>query len=181
MSGTYHTIKKMENEGALLVYSGEVNPDIISRLLQLAEDKLDALEITGGVRKRVFHILVECLQNLYHHAETVVVPGNNLPSRDSVVQLRRDDEAFYVETGNYLLTAVKEKLTDHLSKINSLSKEQVREYYKNIMTDNGFTAKGGAGLGFIDIARKSEEPLQYNFIDLSNDVCFFEFSAKIKI
>lgn len=171
----------MENEGALLVFSGEVNPDIISRLLQLAEDKLDALEIVGNVRKRVFHILVECLQNLYHHAETVVLPGNLAPTRDSVVQLRRDEEAFYVETGNYLITQAKDKLASHLLKINSLTKEQVREYYKNIMSENGFTAKGGAGLGFIDIARKSEEPLQYNFIELGNDICFFEFSAKIKI
>jgi len=97
------------------------------------------------------------------------------------VQLRSDDTAFYVETGNYLSAANKEKLELYLGRINSLDKDQIREYYKKTMSENGFTAKGGAGLGFIDIARKSEEILVYNFIPLGDDVYFFEFSAKIKL
>jgi len=181
MSGIYQTIKKMQHDGALLVYTGEINPDIISRLLQLAEDKLDAGDVAPSIRKRVFHILVECLQNLFHHTEPMVVPGYPAPTREAVVRLRCDESAFYVETGNYVKLSDKEKLVGHLSRINSLDKDQVRAFYKNIMAENGFTAKGGAGLGFIDIARKSEEPLQYDFVPVDENVFFFEFSASIKL
>jgi len=40
--------------------------------------------------------------------------------------------------------------------------------------------KGTAGLGMIDIARKSGKELEYNFSSLNDNLTFFSLSVKIE-
>ena len=45
------------------------------------------------------------------------------------------------------------------------------------MRETGILAKGGAGLGFIDIARKTGNPLEYHFERIDKNNSFFLFKT----
>ena len=58
---------ELEKHRVMLSFKGGLSPDLITVLLNLVERKLDGMEPDAKSRKRVFNVVVECLQNLYHH------------------------------------------------------------------------------------------------------------------
>ena len=55
----------------------------------------------------------------------------------------------------------------------------LKQLYKTVLTEGKFSAAGGAGLGLIDIGRKSSEPLEYGFIPFNENYSFFSLNVKI--
>ena len=70
-------------------------------------------------------------------------------------------------------------LRARLDEVNSLNKEELKEYYKRILNNGEMSMKGGGGLGMIDIARKTGEKLDYNFLEIDNKVSFFTLNIKV--
>jgi hypothetical protein len=70
-------------------------------------------------------------------------------------------------------------LRNWLDQINAVSKDELRELYKKILNNEQFSEKGGGGLGFIDIARKSGQKLNYSFKAVNDNVSFFSFQINI--
>ena len=69
------------------------------------------------------------------------------------------ENEYSIITGNYILSANVEALKSKLDRINLMSKDELKEYYKEILNNDTFSEKGGGGLGMIDIARKSGQKL----------------------
>ncbi len=49
-----------------------------------------------------------------------------------------------------------------MEQINNLDKDGLKDLYKEIIKNTTISEKGGAGLGFVDMARKSGQPLEYS-------------------
>jgi hypothetical protein len=146
------------------------------------ESKLSHLEESPKIKKKVFNVLVECLQNLYHHidaGETIQDGEDSIDSRSALLMIARVDGSFYVRTGNYLTKSASSELEQRILKINSLEKEGLKLYYQQVLSDGMRSEKGTAGLGMIDIARKSGNKLDYEFLDVGADYCFFCLNVKI--
>jgi predicted Zn-dependent peptidase len=88
-------------------------------------------------------------------------------------------DGYHVVTGNYIMNEKIEKLKSWLDEINSVSPEELRELYKKILNNEQFSEKGTAGLGFIDIARKSGQKLVYTFQQVNERYSFFSFQITI--
>ena len=58
------------NEGeVLLAYKGSISSDLINNVLDAVESKLQDFNERSKVRKKVYNVLVESLQNLFHHID----------------------------------------------------------------------------------------------------------------
>ena len=66
-----------------------------------------------------------------------------------------------------------------ISKINELSETELRDLYRDTLNNEQRTAKGTAGLGFIDIARKSQNKLEFEFIEVDEKTGFFCLNVTI--
>jgi len=75
--------------------------------------------------------------------------------------------------GNPVQKSNVEKLTRTLERVNGLDKEGLKELYKDIIKNTTISEKGGAGLGFVDMARKSGEKLEYQFPEMNANYTFF--------
>jgi len=64
-------VSDLDIRGAVLYFKGNVDSEIINRALDLVEGKLLATREAPRIRKKVYNVLVESLQNLYHHADLV--------------------------------------------------------------------------------------------------------------
>lgn len=69
-------------------------------------------------------------------------------------------------------------LQDKLDLINSLSKEELKDFYKQVLNEGTMSVKGTAGLGMIDIARKSGQKLEYCFNPINDGLTFLAFRLK---
>ncbi len=167
----FQLFKLMEQENILLSFKGVVTSDLLTSVLQIMESKLNYMDEEKRIKKRVFHVLVECIQNLYHHAEDT----ENI----AMLVISKEKSNFIIKTGNYIDVESSESLSLKLDKINKLDKDGLKQFYLESLSDGNLSQKGTAGLGFIDIARKSGNKLNYEFIPVNEKYHFFSLEIKI--
>ncbi|MFK7756753.1 MAG: SiaB family protein kinase [Flavobacteriales bacterium] len=167
----------MEKKNVLLSFKGEINDDLVSAIAELVENNMVLKEELPKIRKKVFNILIECLQNLYHHNAHF----NNDVNLDTsvVVMIAKNIEGYSIITGNLIDDVKVESFKEKLEEINALDKVGLKQLYKTVLTEGKFSDNGGAGLGLIDIGRKSGEPLEYGFIPFNENYSFFSLNIKI--
>jgi hypothetical protein len=173
----YEKFRMMMDNHIMLSFKGEITSDIITMVLQIMETRLDAVSEKGNVRKKIFNVLVECMQNLYHHAEAE--DESELNSRKAMLELFYDDDYYYILTGNYIKNKEIPPLRDRIERVNSLTKDELRQYYREILDNNRISQKGGADLGMIDMARKSGQKLDFSFTQVNDKLSFFDLTVKV--
>ena len=173
---------ELERNRVLLSFKGGLNPELISVILGLVERKLGSMETDQRARKRVFNVVVECLQNLYHHngqkatpEEAAAVPREP----QGVVMIAHTATGYSVLTGNFMAGSDVDQLKSHLERINALTPDDLRDWYRAKLADGQYSSAGGGGLGMIDIARRSGGKLEYGFVPYDKDNAFFSLNVNV--
>lgn len=168
----------MERKNIMLSFKGDMSTDLLTSILQIVENKLDRFGESQKVKKRIFNILVECLQNLYHHIDRPS-PTRSDDTPSVIVMVAKNVTGYAIITGNFMLRGNADMLKSRLEEINGMSPEEIKQLYKTVLADGKMSDKGGGGLGMIDIARKSGEKLEYGFIPFGNGSSFFSLNVKV--
>lgn len=173
---------ELERERVMLSFNGALTPELVTALLGAVERKMGSLEPDPRTRKRVFNVVMECLQNLYHHNAELTLASDEPGSQSEphgVVMIVHAEQGYSVLTGNFMAGAEVERLKTHLDRINSLQVEELREFYRATLADGKYGRNGGGGLGMIDIARKSGGKLEYGFVPYDKDNAFFSLNVNV--
>jgi hypothetical protein len=170
----------MERNNIMLSFKGNITSDLLTSILQIMESKMDTMQEEPKIKKKVYNVLVECLQNLYHHMDEIPSDSNDSEKeRSAIFMIGKHNNEYTIYTGNYISSENVEKLKGRIDTVNSMTKEELKEYYKTILSNGEMSEKGGGGLGMIDIARKSGHKLNYSFIPVDDKNHFFSLNVKI--
>lgn len=173
---------QLDGGNVLLAYKGSITTDLINNVLEQIEVKMESVDEEPKVRKKVYNVLVESLQNLYHHVEELPEKFKDRDKFDSkfgVLVIAKENEAIKISCGNFITSEKIKFLKDKIDKINSLSKDELKDMYKFILNHQKLSAKGGGGLGLVDIARKTGNKLEYTFQHYEDDYYFFNLDVFI--
>ena len=171
---------KLNGGNVLIAFKGSVTTDLINNVLEQLEEKMDSVDEQPKVRKKLYNVLVESLQNLYHHVEELPESlQSDLDSKFGVLVVARENDAYKISTGNFISSEKIKFLKDKIDKINSLSADELKDMYKFILNHQKLSAKGGGGLGLVDIARKTGNKLEYTFHHYIDDYYFFNLDVFI--
>lgn len=163
----------------MLSYRGRINGDLITSLLQFAEAKFSELQTAPTIRKKVLNILIESLQNIFHHGRNPI-GDPNCPDDSSLLMITHEPDGYLIITGNHLTAGKAQALKLRLDRINAMSKEELSENYRHILTHKEKTPEtAGAGIGIIDIARRSGRKIEYSLRAVDSDYYFFCMQIKI--
>lgn len=175
MSFDIESYLKEHNSGEIILfYKGNIDPDTINHVLDTVEDKLVQGNEQAKLRKKVYNVLVESLQNLYHHVDKVPDGFEDQSSeRFGLLMIKKTENGYKIITGNFIKKENIEKLEEKIKRINRSSQDEIKELYKFILNHQRITNKGGGGLGLVDIARKTGNKLGYNFKEYDKEHSFF--------
>jgi len=162
-----------------LVYEGEITHQITKALTALAESQMITDDESTVTQKKVFHVIVECLQNITKHADVISDMDENGRTGKGIFVIIKDSENYNITSGNVIAKNKISFLSTLLENINNTDKEGLKELYKTQIKEGRISEKGGAGLGLIDMARKSGNKLEFNIMDINNDFSFFILTAKV--
>jgi hypothetical protein len=163
----------------ILMYEGEVNHEIIKAMLYTLESYFFKVNYKRIFQKRVFNILVESIQNIEKHS-IPLSPGATFYSKKGAILILDTVDDIVLFSCNTVTDLQKEFLIEKQHVIQGKSKLNLRDIYKQQLMDGTINEKGGAGLGFIDIARKSNNQIKFYFLDINADFSHYILQSNVK-
>ena len=143
-----------------LVYEGEISQQIVSVFSKIAEAKMEGKE-HEVTKRRVYHVLVECLQNICKHGDEKEYSDDKAIGK-GILLVGNNESQYMVTTGNLIGNEHVESLVETLNRVNSLDTKEIKTQYKKALKASVISDKGGAGLGFIDMVKKTGNPVEFN-------------------
>ena len=101
----FNLYSQIERDDVLLAFKGSITSELLTSVLQIMETKMEDLHEAPRTRKKVFNVLVECLQNLYHHIDEFEVEGDAievLEKKSAIFSISRNVECYSIVTGNFV-------------------------------------------------------------------------------
>ena len=133
-------------------------------------------KVPPNAAKVIYSVFIEQMNNVLMYSET---KGSNEPLGSLL--FGEDGEMFFVQTINILKDSDKKLVKRRIDILNKLDRNEIRQYYKEcIKTENINPNSKGAGLGLVDIAKRTDAPIEYLFQPLDRELSFFTMLIKIK-
>jgi hypothetical protein len=163
----------MRKERLLFVYRGEITDRNSLPLLTLLESEMkdDSFGFTG--RKRLFMYVLESLQNIVKHGDRSGLGGMSL------VAYSKTDDGYTITTGNAISYDHIGELKERLERVNMLDISEIKNLYRQILDTSEFSKKGGAGLGLIEMAIKTGNRLNFDFVPVDKFFSYFILSKTV--
>ena len=170
----YEMYDRMEQQNIMLSFKGNLTQEMLHSICEVMERKLEEFDADNRTKKRVYHVLVECLQNLFHHSK-----GGGEQEESIIVMVVKNANGYSVITGNHVDSKDVDVLRQRIKEINSMDSDALKNLYRKVLTNGTYSSKGGGGLGIIDIARKSDDKLDFGIVPLDEFNSFFSLNVKI--
>lgn len=136
---------------------GVFSQDFINSIASNVEEMMVSFGEQKKIIKRAFSILIEGLQNIRLHGSK-----DDFGRQLGFLLLFKRKLSYKIVLGNILLNDEVNALVAYLENINQLEKEELKEMYCKILTDGYLSQSGSAGLGFLLVRMKSENPLHFS-------------------
>ena len=171
----YDFYKMLAKDSFVLMYMGIFDDELTSILMDIND--AGKFEMKSS-RKKISFLIAECFQNIVRHSdeENKAAIGFNIPE---MFLLRNRKAMHHLVTTNIVRNADRAKLTESIDHLKSLSKEKLKELYIDVFTNGKPSDRGGAGLGLIEMARRSGTAPTYKFEALGNNFANFFFQVNV--
>ena len=160
-----------------MYYKGDITDTAIGLIIEQIEASLDQKQAPTRVRKKIIYMIIECLQNIYNYFKDR--PYQKILNDESCLDIKVDAYSYTINVSNYITDESSQNIIKKIEHINSLSAEELHELYLKVLSSQQVSPSGGAGLGLIDIARKSGTKLSYFLTPNDNGDIYFTLQISI--
>lgn len=172
---------QLHARGVIFCYSGYVTEPVLSGIGEALKKKLQLEEADTKTMRNVFAIFVEQMQNIVRYSAEREGPEDEDKTeiRYGVLAIGMEDGKFFVTCGNKIHNNDVQRLTTRLGELQGMDKNSLKTLYKEKLRGPTEATSKGAGLGFIEIARRSTEIIDFDFMDLDDKFSFFCLKAYV--
>lgn len=169
-----------EVKSPIIEHKGKINQRVILDILNDLETQMDGFGEKLKITRKAFNVVTECLQNVARYSDEPISEDT-----EPTFVLDRQEDKYLIISGNILsndkVSPVREKI-DYLNNLDwyGIQQEYKTKIKKNLKEKDETQDKNSAGLGFIEMARKSEEKFVYKFEEINDDFQYFMILITIK-
>jgi hypothetical protein len=177
----YTLYKELTDERVLLAYFGVFNDNITDLMIGLSEDSLKKQDELKKLSRRASFLIVESFQNVVRHSVEIKETVLETESRNDYFQISVLQDRIVISSVNVIKNSDADKLDEFIDRINALSDIELKELRKSTLLSSEISEKGGAGLGIIEMVRRSGLPLKKEFIPLKQGFSLIVLSLELTI
>ncbi len=178
--------KLLHKQGIIFAYSGYVTEPVLSGVGEALKRKLAIDDADTKTLRSVFAVFVEQMQNIIRYSADKVIAsspdGAETPLaeiRHGILTIGKEGDEYVVYSGNLVKHSDVERLRARLTKIRGMTKDELRALHKEQLRSDPEEGSKGAGLGFMEIARRASKPIEFEFIDVDDHYAFFTLRASV--
>ena len=185
MNSLYQLKHDQAENGCFFSFCGPVSQDLMVEFGTVLKLKMKLEDADSGTILKVFSIVIEQTQNIIHYSadKQKSPPGVQPPEELSfgVITVGKRDGRYIIAGGNKIRNEEIEKLDNRLGKIQAMDSKELKAFYREQRRLEPKDGSKGAGLGFIEMARKSSAPIEYFFEKIDREFSFFTLQISISI
>jgi len=185
LQNLYDFKKDLNKRGIFFCFSGPVSQDLLVEIGATLKLKMTLEEAHNAIALRVFSMVVEQAQNIIHYSAEKC-PKEIMPDSDKqdelsigIIAVGYESEHYFVLCGNRVYNEEVERLTEKLCMLQKMDKEELKKLYKEQRKKGPDDKSKGAGLGFIDMAKKASRPIEFDFRKIDEKFSFFSTKTVI--
>ncbi|HRD52860.1 MAG TPA: SiaB family protein kinase [Flavobacteriales bacterium] len=156
------------------VYAGSFDESLTAQLIPLGEAAAAVSGRQRAQRQRLAFVIVEAYQNITRH-RAFKVDG----ARECSFAVRARADCDSVAAVNPLSNDEAGALNAALGRLRGATSDQLRALFLARLSTGGATARGGAGLGLIEMARKSGQELGHRIVPIDAQRSLFLLHAAL--
>ena len=158
-----------------VIYKQQVTASTKVRL-SVFREQLKLNEVPIRISTSLCSVYVEMMNNMRMHSVKRASSSQPL----GVLLLGVDNDMYYLQSSNAVENNKVESIQIMLDRMNTHIKTELRKYYKfRRRRDNPNKDSEGAGLGMIEIAKRTTNPIDFGFKELSDGISFFTMLVKL--
>lgn len=167
-------------DGISFCFTGYMSEDVVMGIGNTLRKKfqVDALDKTTSMS--MFSVFVEMVQNVIRYSaenQTDDLDPAVIDLRYGILSIGVRDGQNFVVCGNLINDKDVDRLSRNLSHIQSLERKELRQLFKDTLKDEVPEGSKGAGVGFIEIARRAKHGFEFDFQPATEGKKFFTISA----
>ncbi|MFZ5570895.1 MAG: SiaB family protein kinase [Thermodesulfobacteriota bacterium] len=179
----YDVKEGLSRRKVIFCFFGPISQVLMVEIGDILKKKMMLGETSKSVGARVFSVLVEQVQNIIRYSDEKYPVDTSVYQVDQlsvgIVSVGLEGDYCAVTSGNRVDNAKTVELRDRLEKIVGMSKEDLKLYYKEQRRVESDEAGKGAGLGFIEMARRAGRPLMYDIRRMDERHSFFTLKVLV--
>lgn len=164
----YGLFKALENQKISLAYFGVFSDEITDLLISFSEDHISKNKELRKLAKKVPVLIAESFQNIVRHGilEKESIP--EIKSSKDFFQVSIIEDRIVITSANVIEKDNVADIDKQIEYLNLLDSKELRTLYLETLEHGPISDKGGAGLGLIQMVRKSGLPLKKLTVSLSD-------------
>ena len=132
--------------------------------------------------RSVFAVFVEQMQNVIRYS------AERLPEEEDeevldlsfgILTIGKEGDDYVLLSGNLIRCADIDRVSEKLKQIQGMDRDQLKRLYKEKLREGPDEFSKGAGIGFIEIARRASRPIEFDFVEVDDRHSFFALKAII--
>ncbi len=173
------SIREQFNQNQILLcFNGPISRSLIEEIGNALKNYLQAEKALPAAAMDVFGVYIELTQNIRHYATRAEYTETE--GSATVVVARSDEGHYMVLAGNQVELDDGRALCRRIEQLAEMDKAELKAAYKTQLRQPRMTNDhSGAGLGLLDVARKSSRPMAAKLVETGEGRGFFSLLAVI--
>ncbi|NMM44848.1 hypothetical protein HH303_10200 [Rhodospirillaceae bacterium KN72] len=170
----------LERSHIILSFNGPLTQSVIEELGDAIRRHLEGDSQQSRHNADLFSVYIELTQNIRNYAAQRAQDAEDTRRLNSgTVLVALEGDSYAIHSGNLIHRDDAAALSARLDDILALDRPGLKAAYKERLKNPIEDGAMGAGLGFLQIARTSSRPIEYDLSDADGDYVFFSLTVHL--
>ena len=173
---------ELNEKGIIFCYSGYITEAVLSGIGSALKTKLSLENEDRSRTRSLFAVFVEQVQNVIRYSAEKIPEGNDVTDdelRYGVLVVGKSGEKYFVSCANLIAQEDVKRLGTNLGKIQGMDAAGLKALFKETLKGETPDGSKGAGVGFVDIARRASHGFEFDFTQVDDTHSYFCLKAYV--
>jgi len=182
MKDLYDLKNNLTRNNIFLCFRGPLTQELMVEIGALLKSKLKYAQAGPSTILKVFSVFVEQSQNIIRHAadDDSALEAVHQDMAAGVIAVGSQGDSYFVTAGNRIRNENIQRLRERLAQLQQMDREALNRLYREQRKTERAESFQPAGLGLIELARKSSRPVEFQFEEIDEAHSFFSIRATIE-